>query len=85
MVVACVVNGREGVLKASKDTGRLLNEANYVSEVRGRARRLNLGDGFAEVIIPGQQVTLADNSKVAFFVIERIMGGYSLEKRSFCF
>lgn len=77
VVVRCkAANGRQAVLKASAvDAGRVLNEANYLSELRGRARRLlGSSDGFVEVILPPRQVELS-SCKPAFFVMEAVDGG----------
>ncbi len=80
-MVACesVKDGRLGVLKASaRDPGRVLNEGNYLSELRGRSGRL-LGspEGFCEVLVRPNQVSLKNLPSVrpAFFVEERVVGG----------
>ncbi len=86
MVLRCSVAGRAAVLKASLvDAGRVLNEGNYLSELRGRARRLHgTADGFAELLLPPRQLELhmqmQHNSHVnllrpAFFVMEAVQGG----------
>ena len=79
MVVACEERGgagRAGVLKASAvDPGRVMNEANYISEMRSRATRL-LGspDGFPEIFLRPVQLSFS-GIRPACFVEERVEGG----------
>lgn len=74
-------SGRRGVLKASAvDPGRVLNEGNYLGELRGRARRL-VGDarGFPEVLLRPTQIALPKCGKrPAVFVEEEL--GQSLQQ-----
>ena len=74
LVVPVEKNGEKGVLKASaSDAGRVMNEGNYIGEMRSRSNRmLGTKDGFPMVLMPPTFVSLTKSS-VCAFVEERLL------------